>query len=126
MDEVFLTKTCWGHGLFVASLQCFLVVLACYLRFVVELFLRREFVLGVIFSILFMVVGAGWSVGVLAGVIVGWRQAREWKIRAWMTVWAIALLAAIINMALSVWLIHMTMADWQKWFGWLPTVQVAP
>lgn len=120
MDEALLTKQSWGCGLLVAGLQLLLVVLACYLRLVVELFRLREYVVGVLFAVLFLFVGGGWTLGVLTGLPVGWRYARRWGIRPWMAVWSLALAGGLTNLAVGGWLLAMPASRWREWFGWVP------
>jgi hypothetical protein len=96
------------------------VVLACYLRLIVELFRRREYVAGSLFAALFVLVGGGWAIGVLAGLPVGWRYAGRWGIRPWMTVWSVALAGGLANIVAGVWVSNLTVGRWQEWFGWVP------
>lgn len=85
----------------------------------IELFRRREYVVGGLFAALFVLVG-GWTLGVPVGLPVGWRYARQWGIRPWMTVWYLALAAGVANLAAGVWLATLPMARWREWFGWVP------
>ncbi len=120
MDQELLTKQSWGCGLLVAGLQMLAVVLACYLRLVVELFRRREYTVGVLFAVLFLLVGGGWTLGALAGLPVGWRYARRWGLRPWMAVWSLALVGGLANIAAGGVLLKMSVPGWREWFGWLP------
>ena len=120
MDEALLTKQSWVCGLLVAGFQMLAVVLACYLRLVVELFRRREYVVGGLFAVLFALVGGGWTLGVLAGLPVGWRYARLWGLRAWMAVWSLALAGGLANIAAAVWLSTLSLDRWREWFWWVP------
>lgn len=120
MDETLLTKQSWGCGLLVAGLQMLLVVLACYLRLVLELFRRREYVVGVLFAVLFLFVGGGWTLGVLTGLPVGWRYSQRWGIRPWMVVWSLALVGGLANLTVGGWLLAMPAGRWREWFGWVP------
>ena len=120
VDEALLTKQSWGCGVVVAGLQMLLVVLTCYLRLVVELFRRREYVVGVLFAVLLLFVGGGWTLGVLAGLPVGWWYARRWGIRPWMAVWSLALAGGLANLAVGGWLLAMPSGRWREWFGWVP------
>jgi hypothetical protein len=120
MDGDLLTKQSWGCGLLVAGLQILGVVLICYIRLVLEMFRRREYLIGVLFSVLFLFIGGGWVLGVLTGLPVGWRNARRWDIRAWMVVWTLALVGGLANIAVGGLLLKMPIAEWREWFAWVP------
>jgi hypothetical protein len=120
VNDIMLTKQSWVFGLMVASLEMFAIALICYLRLVIELFRRREYVLGVILAVLFVFVGGGWTVGLVVGLPIGWLHALRGQIRAWLAVWSIALVAGIANLLIAIWMSQMTKAEWTNWFGWVP------
>ena len=116
MDETLLTKQSWCCGLLVAGFQMLVIVLICYLRLVVEMFRRREYLVGALFAFMFLLVGGGWTLGVLAGLPVGWRYARRWGIRPWMAVWTLAMMCGLCNIAAAAWLHSLSVEQWQAWF----------
>jgi hypothetical protein len=120
MDQALLTKQSWGCGFMVAGIQLLLVVVACQLRLVIELFRRREYVVGALFALMFLFVGGGWTLGALVGLPVGWREARRWGIRPWMAVWSLALAAGLANIVIGGLLFNMSLVRWQQWFWWVP------
>ncbi|VTS06811.1 hypothetical protein [Tuwongella immobilis] len=120
MDAAWLTKQAWSTGFLVAGLELLVIALACFARLVIELFRRREVIVGVLFAGMLLMIGGGWVLGVLAGLPVGWRYTRQWGIRPWMVVWSLALIGGVGNILLGGMLLHMSVPDWKEWFGWVP------
>ena len=123
MDQVEaaeLTKQSWAYGFLLAALQAFLVTLLCYLRFVVELFRRREYLAGAVFATLFILVGGGWTLGVLAALPLGWRYAKRWEIRGWILLWSVSLVVGLMNLGAGVMLAKMSVESWLSRFSWVP------
>lgn len=113
-------KAAWECGLFVAALQMLAIVVVCYLRLVVEMYRRRAYTVGVLFTILFLLAGGGLSIGVFVGLPVGWKYSRDWGIRPWMAVWSLALVGSISNIVTAIWFRSMNSEEWFDLFGWLP------
>jgi hypothetical protein len=116
MDAALLAKQSWGTGLVIAGVQLLLMVMACYLRLVVEMVRRREYTLGILFAGLFLLIGGGWAVGVLVGLPVGWRNATRWNLRGWMTFWTLALVLGLVNVGAGLVLLQLPVEQWREWF----------
>ena len=120
IDTELLAKNGWAVGFLITSLQLMAFVMAGYLWLTVHAFRKGETSIGVIFTILLVIIGGGWTLGVVLGLIVGWTKARRWQIRGFMAGWTTLILLALINLAISAVMRKMSMEDWREWFGWLP------
>ena len=111
----------WAYGFWFAGFQMLAIVMICYVRFVIELFRRGEKVYGWIFGICLVFIGGGWTIGVLAGLPLGWKYASKWKFNPWMVVWSLALVGSLANLLVGGLLLSLSLHNWRRYFGWVPS-----
>ncbi|MBX9579826.1 MAG: hypothetical protein K2X87_05910 [Gemmataceae bacterium] len=115
-----VTKDRWTVGLMVAGLQLLVLVMAGYVWLAARAYRRGDKAIGVILTVLFLLAGGGWSVGVPLALALGWASARRWQVGWFMAAWTLVILLAAADIALAAVMKGMSLDEWRAAFGWLP------
>jgi hypothetical protein len=119
MYEDQLTKQIWTFAFLFAGLQLTIVVLGGYLWLIVLFFRKRETAVGLLCTLLLPIIGGGWLLGTIIGLLFGWKWAKRWSIQGFMSFWSLAILLAIVNISPFAIMSSMSLDKWQHYFGWL-------
>jgi ABC-type Mn2+/Zn2+ transport system permease subunit len=120
VDAELLAQNGWAVGFLIAALQLSVFTLAGFVWLTARAYQRGDTAIGVLFTVLLLLIGGGWVLGVLLGLILGWVRVRRWQAREFMAGWSLLFLLAAGNLALAVLMRKMSREEWREWFGWLP------
>jgi len=120
VDPELLAQNGWAVGFLVTSLQLSALVMTGFLWLTFRAYRHGDTSVGVLFTVLLLLVGGGWVLGVLLGLILGWVLVRRWRVGWFMAWWSALILLTVANLTLAVVMRKMSREEWREWFGWLP------
>jgi hypothetical protein len=123
MNDDLLTQDAWTFAFLIAAVELTVVVFVGYLRLTILFFRKRDAAVGLLCSLLLLLPGCGWLLGVFVGLLFGWTRARRWGVESFMAFWSAVVLLAVVNYALFLVMGPMPVDRWQHYFGWLPRVE---
>ena len=101
-DAELLTKNGWAVGFLLASLELCVLVMTGFLWLTIRAYRRGDTAIGALFTVLWILVGGGWVLGVILGLLFGWIWVRRWQAGWFMCGWSLLIFLAAGNLALAI------------------------